>query len=108
MPHVWFKIDLSGTPRQFRDAVSRKDWASAKRVAAKDARDCGGLLDEFWIQGSAANRKGRALVHVPDGWVGSAQDSELRGRWEVEDRADDVEEMFTVEELDSPNSYDQQ
>jgi hypothetical protein len=108
VPHVWFKIDLSGTPAQFKDAVRRKDWAAARRVADKDARECGALLDNFWIQGSGTSHNGRALVHAPDGWLGSDQDRELRRRWEIdEDRAGDVEELLTVEELDSPYGSEQ-
>jgi hypothetical protein len=108
VPHVWFKIDLSGTPRQFKDAARRKDWAAAKRVAAKDARECGALLDELWIQGSGTSHSARALVHVPDDWVGSDQDEELRRRWEVDKGlAGDVEVLLTVEELDSPDGVEQ-
>jgi hypothetical protein len=107
VPHVWFKINLSGTPRQFKDAVRRKDWAAAKRVAAKDARECGGMLDEFWLQGSGTSHVGNALVHVPDDWLGTDKDRELRRRWEVEDRADDVQELLTVEEIDPPDGAEQ-
>jgi hypothetical protein len=65
-------------------------------------------MDEFWIQGSGTSRTGDALLHVPNGWLGSDQDRELRRRWEIgDDRADDVQELFTVEELDLPDGYDQ-
>ena len=104
MPHVWFRIDLSGTPPQFREDVRRKDWAAVKRTAAKDARECGALLDELLIQGSGHSHIGRVFLHVADDWPGSDGERRLKERWEIRDE-EASEVLFTVEEMDPPTDY---
>jgi hypothetical protein len=97
---VWFKFDLSGTPPHLKDPVKRKDWTEIKRLVAEDVRECGGLLDEFWIENpnSKDNRAGNALVHIQEDRVREVTRC-LKQKWRIARGGGSSSVLNTIEDL---------